>query len=142
MAESHVITALVSKHSELAGQIKHYQQQIEQLKHDLGHVEATIKVFEPEYDLRTVTPKRISGNARIFKARECQVMVLDVLRMAPEPMTTTAIADKVQQSKQAPDEHLKQLRNTVATKLRQAQKAGQIQKSGNEGLNALWAIAD
>ncbi|WP_220721201.1 hypothetical protein [Agarivorans litoreus] len=95
MAESHVITALVAKHQELAGQIQFYQQQIAQLKHDLGHVEAKIKVFEPEYDLSTVSPKRISGKARIFKARECQVMVLDVLRTAPEPMTTTAIVDKV-----------------------------------------------
>ncbi|QHJ12694.1 hypothetical protein FX988_02952 [Paraglaciecola mesophila] len=102
MAESHVITALVSKHSELAGQIQHYQQEIARLNKSLGHVEATIKVFEPEYDLRTVSPKRTTGNARLFKPRECQMMVLDILRVASEPLTTTAITDKVQEPKRVP----------------------------------------
>ncbi|WP_220718719.1 hypothetical protein [Agarivorans litoreus] len=141
MAESHVISALVSKHSELAGQIKHYQLEIARLSKDLSHVEATIKVFEPEYDVRTVTPKRTTGNARLFKPRECQIMVLDILRVASEPLTTTAIADKVHELKRVPEEHQKQLRNTVATTLRQALKANQVNQCGKEGLAALWEIA-
>ena len=68
-------------------------------------------------------------------------MVLDILRVASEPLTTTAIADKVQESKRVPEAHLKQLKNTVATTLRQALKASQINQCGKEGVTALWEIA-
>ncbi len=142
MAESHVISALVTKHKELAGQIKHYQQEIARLSAELGHVEATIKVFEPEYDLRSITPKRTTSNARLFRPRECQVMVLDILRVASGPMATAAIAEKVQESKQVPKQYLKQLKNTVATTLRQALKANQVKQPGKEGLNVLWEVVN
>ena len=55
MAESHVVTALISKRAEMAGLIEHHQKEMGQLAADLAHLDATLKLFSPELDLRTVS---------------------------------------------------------------------------------------
>ena len=68
-------------------------------------------------------------------------MVFDILRVASCPMSTTEIAERVQKTKQVAEEHIKQLRNTVAQTIRHAEKAGQIELTGRDGLSKLWKIA-
>lgn len=57
MAESHVVSGLVAKKSELAGLMQHYQAEISRIGFDLKHLDATIKLFDPDFDLRTVRSK-------------------------------------------------------------------------------------
>ena len=47
MTESHVVSALVDKRAELAGQIVRIEQQLGQVRSDLIHVDATIRLFAP-----------------------------------------------------------------------------------------------
>ena len=47
MAESHVVSPLVSKRTEIAGMIARTQQQLGQFRADLVHVDATIRLFAP-----------------------------------------------------------------------------------------------
>ena len=70
MAESHVISGLVAKRSELAGLIEHHQKAIDRIAADLSHVDATIKLFSPQTDLRTLRPKEYRERNRYFKPRE------------------------------------------------------------------------
>ena len=58
MAESLVVSGLVSKRSEVAGQIISYQAEISRLQESLSHLDGSIKLFSPEYDLRTIKAKR------------------------------------------------------------------------------------
>ena len=49
MSEALVIQSLKNKHSEIHGRIAAYEAQIAQARHDLAHVNATIRLFtEPE----------------------------------------------------------------------------------------------
>ena len=59
MAESHVISGLAAKRSEVAGYILKYEQQIAELRCDLAHLDATIKLFDPEFNLRGIRAKEI-----------------------------------------------------------------------------------
>jgi hypothetical protein len=45
MSESHVVSGLVAKRSELAGLIDHHQKEIDRLTGDLVHLDAAIKLF-------------------------------------------------------------------------------------------------
>jgi hypothetical protein len=54
MAESHVITGLVPKRAEVAGQITSHQSEINRLQGSLSHLDGAIKLFAPEFDLRTL----------------------------------------------------------------------------------------
>lgn len=70
MAEPHVVNALVAKRAEMAGLIALHQKQISRLTVDLSHVDATLKLFAPEMDLRTAgTPESIPELAAALAAR-------------------------------------------------------------------------
>ena len=54
MADSHVISALVKKRAELRGDIIHYKQLLSSLDKDLQTIDATIKIFDVDYDISSI----------------------------------------------------------------------------------------
>jgi len=44
MAESLIVSGLVTKRSELAGEVEHHRRELQRLADELGHVDATIGV--------------------------------------------------------------------------------------------------
>jgi hypothetical protein len=51
MAESHVVSGLVDKRSELVGQIEKLQDEIASIRALMDCIDGSIKLFEPDYDL-------------------------------------------------------------------------------------------
>ena len=70
MAESHVVSALVDKRAELAGQIVRAEQQLGQFRADLIHVDATIRLFAPSalepdtIKAKVIRRRKVSGSSR------------------------------------------------------------------------------
>ena len=66
MAEPHVLSVLVSKRSELAGEIDGLERQADQLRTDLLHIDAAIRIFAPDYRRTRFVPRpnvrRASGS--------------------------------------------------------------------------------
>jgi len=91
MAESLVVSGLVSKRSEVAGQIISYQAEITRLQESLSHLDGSIKLFAPEYDLRTIKSKRTNMRNQYFVKGEAQRMTLDVMREAGKPLNSLEI---------------------------------------------------
>jgi len=58
MAELHVVSALVVKRGELAGQAQLCHQELQRLAAELGHLDATIRLFAPAYDLGAIRPRK------------------------------------------------------------------------------------
>jgi len=77
-----VVAALISKRAELAGLIEHQQKEMRRLADDLAHLDATLRLFSPEIDLRTIRAKVHRVRNRFFRPGECQRMVLDIFREA------------------------------------------------------------
>lgn len=92
MAESHVISALIKKRSELSGEIEHYEKIIKEYRNNLASIDKTIHIFDQNYDLRTVKSKRVIRNS-YFSSGEATKMVLDVLRTADKPIKTDNLID-------------------------------------------------
>lgn len=59
MAESHLISVLTKKRAELLGKIEVHQKEIKRISETLLHIDHTIKLFSPEFDLRKIKAKRI-----------------------------------------------------------------------------------
>jgi len=57
MAQPHVVTALIQKRAELAGQIDALQDQLRQAMIDVDHVDCTLRMFDPDVDLDEIRPK-------------------------------------------------------------------------------------
>lgn len=94
MAESHVVSGLVSKRAELDGILQFHRNEIQRLSGDIAHLDAAIKLFEPDYDLRTIkTTVRRQGNP-FFEHGETTTMILDALRVSGStPMSTREIGE-------------------------------------------------
>lgn len=93
MAESHVVSGLVSKRSELAGQIQHHQNEAQRIAGELDHLDATIKLFDPQYDLRGIRPRAQRRLNPHFKNGESNRMVLDAMREAGDSVTTRYLTE-------------------------------------------------
>ena len=92
MADTHVISALVKKRAELRGDIIHYKQLIATLDKDLQTIDATIKIFDVDYDISSIKPV-IKARNRFFNNGEAKVLVLEVLKNSEVPISTDKISN-------------------------------------------------
>ena len=96
MAESHVISALVDKRARIDGEIRNRRFQITRLQIALAHIDATILMFKPGYDLESILPKRSFGKnpAGVPKGAGGRY-ALTILRESGEALTAVQIAERV-----------------------------------------------
>jgi hypothetical protein len=142
MAETHVISALTKKRAEVLGEIKHYEKLIKQSKINLQSIDHTIHIFDENYDLRTIRAKRVSSE-RYFKNGEAKTMILDVLRRAIEPISTTEISKSIASKKELDSEEdfdLVRFSKVVLTSLTRCESSELVERVGKEGLSILWKI--
>ena len=92
MAESQVVSGLVAKRGELARQVEHYRQELHRVADELGHLDARIRLFDPNYDLGAVTVSKRGRRLQWFGLGKCQRLVLETLRDAVEPLSARALA--------------------------------------------------
>lgn len=141
MGVSFVISGLVSKRSELAGVIEQHVQEIDRLDALLRHVDATLKLFDPELDLRSLPPKRFREENRIFRQGESSRLILDVLREAEGPLNTVEIAQRIAAKKDLDDSQIKSVRDTILDALRRAEKRGLLSHVGRDNTALLWQLS-
>src|SRR5690242_20331668 len=77
---TYTLTELFDKRAELAGEIILAEKRARQLRADLAHVEAAIRILRPGIDLGKVVPRRIEFRPRYFKRGELTRLILDFMR--------------------------------------------------------------
>jgi hypothetical protein len=142
MAETHIISALTKKRSEVSGEIKHYEKLLKQSKLNLQSIDQTIHIFDETYDLRTIKAKRVHKE-RYFKTGEVKVLILDMLRTAREPLCTNTIAKRLAFNKGIASKEnfeLERFKKMVFASLERSENSGLIERVGKDGLTMLWQI--
>jgi len=91
MAESHVVSGLVAKRGELAGEVEHCRRELHRLADELGHLDATIRLFAPDYALGGIRPRTRRRAHHWFGPGECQRLVLEALRDAAGPLSDQGV---------------------------------------------------
>jgi hypothetical protein len=142
MAESHVISGLVSKRSELAGLAQYYQAEISRITGDLNHIDATIKLFAPEFDLRTLRTKEHRERNQYFKPGECPRITLDILRESGSALTSRQIAAELlrRKSLEPSSERLDQLQKSALNVLKRLENKGLVKQGTPTGMSRTWEI--
>jgi len=143
MADPHVVTALVAKRAEMAGLIDHHQKQIHRLAADLGHLDATLKLFAPEMDLRTLKPKEHRQRNAFFNPGEVPRFLLDTLRQAGEPLTSHALAERAVAAKglENTPETILALQKSLNAALKALTGKGTLAEGPKAGMARTWRIA-
>ena len=125
MAEPHVVSALVAKRGELAGEVQRYRRELWQLDEQLGRLDAAIRLFAPDYELGSVRPRQRRRGQRRFGQGACQRRVLEMLRDASGPLSDRQVAAAVAASKGVDAQSLARAgleKTTLATLRRLANK--------------------
>ncbi len=86
---------LVRLHADLGGQILENRKEAKRLADAMMHVEAVIRLFDPDYQTgRIAARRRYKGNG-IFKRGAILQNALDVLRNAQGPLTAREITERL-----------------------------------------------
>lgn len=144
MATSHVISALTTKRGELIGSIRHYKQLISSLDKDLATIDATIKIFEPDYSFRETKIINTHRN-QYFERGKARTIILDTLKNNNEPMRTDNILKIIADKTDITFENGFEKRNfqkSITNALSSLEKANLIQRVGKEGLTIIWKIKE
>ena len=94
MAETHVVSALMQKRADIAGQIEHTQTALRQLIIDLDNLDATLRLFEPDIDLEVIRPKPFPPRNAAVRGNLSRI-VFASLRQSSKPLTAQDIAQHV-----------------------------------------------
>ena len=144
MADTHVISALVKKRAELRGDIIHYKQLIATLDKDLQTIDATIKIFDVDYDISSIKPVIKSRN-RFFNNGEAKVLVLEVLKSSNLPLSTNKISDIIAVNRDLSFENKTDKSNfqkSILLALNTCLSNNLVEKVSKDGLSIVWKIKE
>ena len=143
MGQTHIISGLVTKRAEIDGKIIARLAEIKDLKQVLHHLDRTIKVFSPEFDLRTIRATRTNTRNALFAHGEAQRLVLGVMRECGEAMTSRQITNSIIERKgfEALSSTITQVQKDVSNTLRRLERKEVVELSDNNDAILHWRIA-
>jgi hypothetical protein len=144
MADSHVISALVKKRAELRGDIIYYKQLIATLDKDLQTIDATIKIFDVDYDISSIKPVIKSRN-RFFDKGEAKILVLEVLKNSEVPISTDKISEIIAVNRNLSFENKADKSNfqkSILLALNTCLSNNLVEKVSKDGLSIVWKIKE
>ena len=144
MADTHIIFELVKKIAELRGDIIHYKQLIATLDKDLQTIDATIKIFDVDYDISSIKPVIKSRN-RFFNNGEAKVLVLEVLKNSSLPLSTDKISEIIATNRNLAFENKTDKSNfqkSILLALNTCLSNNLVEKVSKNGLSIVWKIKE
>ena len=144
MADSHVISALSTKRGEILGSIKHYKQIISSLDKDLTNIDATIRIFEPDYKFGSEKIVNKHRN-KFFNNGEAKVLVLEVLKNSSLPISTDKISEIIATNKNLSFENKTDKSNfqkSILLALNTCLSNNLVEKVSKDGLSIIWKIKE
>jgi len=126
MSTTHVINSLRRKRAEVSGAIRDLETRIHALKRDLAHIDATLKMFDPNGEPKTIKPVRpYRPRNRLFEPKELSIRVMTALREADgNAAAVDAIAERIMADKGLKEPAGHMIRGVVAMTLRGLRKRG------------------
>lgn len=134
MAQSHVVSGLLQKRSELMGLIEQKKKELSVLQQGLTSIDGTIVLFEPDYDLRSVKAKKVRIQNRIFEHGECSRLILESLRGQSQGLDIKSIVEFLISRKGFDDSQIAIVDNSVRKVLTQMLKDSKVIKTDNNWL--------
>lgn len=136
------VHALKRLHARLGGEIKDNREQAKRLAEAMKHVEAVLKMLEPDFDVRAIAARRRYKSASPYKRGEVFRAVLDTLRLADHPLTSREVSRDLLRKAGIPEPTNKQVRDMVGSVHRSLlNHQGKTIERVGDGMPARWRIA-
>jgi len=138
----YVLQGLTKKRAEIAGQLAGMHETVSRLLKDLEHLDATIRLIAPDYEPEGIAPKLFRPPEDWSKRGQMSRMILSILRVAKEPMTTREIASKMilERGLAMDVKMLKLMTKRCASSLRDMREKGRAASDGAGGMYQTWIL--
>ena len=132
--------AIRERRAELAGEIKDLESRLRHLRDTLVHVDATLRLFDPDADPSKITPKKPYKRVKLFGQGKLNRLILDALRNADRPLHTLEVIDAIAAAVDFGPDAANGLKGRVRSNLTYlARVRGSIVKEG-ERETATWQL--
>jgi hypothetical protein len=138
----HVLSGLIRKRAEIAGELEALQGRATALCAALDGLDTAIRLFAPDAELDAIGPKRPAFPYTVMPGQTSRV-VLDALREASQPLTTRELTLHVIAGRNldAEDQALfLAIQKRVLASLRNLRMRGMAQSDKPSGGNLRWAL--
>lgn len=135
----YALAALRDKRATLAGEIAQLEKQAKWKRDQLGHVDATLAIFDPNYREGSIPAKKPYRHVKLFKQGELGRLILDSLRRAGRPISTADVVSAVITAGHQSEATKPTMTPRVRGNLCYLEKRGKIAKTGR-GANVTWAL--
>ncbi len=138
-----VVSGLIKRRAELAGDIERTHDQLRKMVLDLENLDATIMQFEPDFRVETIRPKAFRPPKDWANRGEMTRIVLSVLRQAAEPLTSRDVAVELLMARamdKSDQRLLRLMTKRVGVALRLQRDKGVVQSDQGPGQYMLWGI--
>src|SRR5262245_37678006 len=123
---AYAIAALKDRRATLAGEIIQFKEAIRYREEALTHLDASLRVLDPEYRADTLPPKNIR-RVKLFGGGELNRLIRDALRTANgKPLTNVEIAAAIVAAKGYGEQSMHALIRRVRANLSYLRKHGQV----------------
>mgnify|MGYP000853906480 CR=1 FL=1 len=134
---------LVRKRAELAGEIEAVQERLTELVRQLEALDATIRIFDADYQIEAIKPKARRPPDNWAKRGEMTRIILNILRQAAQPLTTRDIALQLmtERALDVGDASLVRLMvKRCGVALRGQRDSGAVRSAEGPGMQLVWSI--
>jgi hypothetical protein len=139
-----VISGLIKRRAELAGEIEAAHEALRKMVLDLENLDATIVQFDPDFRIEAIKPKGFRPPSDWSNRGQMSRICLSILRQAAEPLTTRDIALQllVERALDKSDQRLLRLMTKrVGVALRGQRENGAVRCDQGPGQYMLWEIS-
>jgi hypothetical protein len=140
----YMVTGLVKKRAELAGEIEAGHNRLRELVNQLEHIDATLRIVAPDVGVEAIRPKAFRPPEDWSKRGQMSRLVLSILRTAKGPLTTREIAAQMLLERAMDAEDVRMLRTMtkrVASALREQRDKGRAVSTDGPGTYQLWSVS-
>jgi hypothetical protein len=133
----------MAKRAEIAGQIEMMQREMRELVATIGHIDAAIRVFDPDTEIDDIKP-RLPPRFQAFKG-EVSRLVLNALRKSEKPIPVSDLTLIVAAGRGInPDDKpfMRVVSRRVGACLRNLRKKKLVAMTRPAGSLGLWQIAE
>ncbi|MFN3945347.1 MAG: hypothetical protein ACK4K7_10495 [Allosphingosinicella sp.] len=140
----YMVTGLVKKRAELAGELERTHERLRELVQQLEHLDATLRLVAPDVEVEAIRPKAFRPPDDWSKRGQMSRLVLSILRQAKEPLTSREIAAQMllERALDTSDQRmLRTMTKRVSTALRDQREKGRVESEDGPGTYQLWSVS-
>ena len=136
----YALAALKSQRGILAAEIVQLKRQLRHRKEMLIHVDATLRLLDPEIKVESIRPKRPPKRIKLFRQGELGRLIVDAIRRSPDGATAKEIVTALLKV----GGHGESVRGTLSPRVRgnlaYLGSQGKVVKDGSGALT-VWRLA-